>query len=411
MKRASKKIDAPDFLILMCLESQKGSPSYNDLASRLDTVYNISASKQAVWKRVNEPCVLFFQEVLSRVIKSRISEVEIEALNACGRYKRVIVQDSTLIKLPLRLFRIFSGVANAQTAVCNARIQGTYDLLSGCFISFSVDPYSKNDLSAAPELELHKGDLVLRDRGYYTSAEIKRHINAGADCIYRHKHKTTYFDPASENAIDLITSLKREGKLDIDVCLNDDNRTRVRLLATPVNEEVANKRRMKAKKEMRGHNPSAELLYLMSWTIFITTIPQPLADFQKVLTIYRLRWRIEIIFKIWKSHMQFAKVHNVSENQFRTLLAARLIMIVICTHNIYIPCYLKIRKDYNKELSMIKFFNYLMKNPEKLIEILSVFQGKSQKAVFNFETLVRYCTYDKRKRLNLNQLQANIFTS
>ncbi len=59
MKRNLKKIDALDFPALMCLESQKGSPSYNDIAARLDTMYNISASKQAVWKRINEPCVLF----------------------------------------------------------------------------------------------------------------------------------------------------------------------------------------------------------------------------------------------------------------------------------------------------------------------------------------------------------------
>jgi hypothetical protein len=411
MKRNSRKIDAPDFLALMCLESQKGSPSYNDLASRLNTMYNISASKQAVWKRVNEPCVLFFQAVLSRIIKSKISEAEIEAFKACNRYRRVIIQDSTIIKLPLRLFTIFSGVANAHTAVCNARIQGVYDLLSGCFISFSIDPYSKNDFSAAPELELHRGDLVLRDRGYYTKGEIKRHKDAGADCIYRHKHTSIYLDPISGDVIDLPEKLENEGKLDIDVCLNNDNRTRVRLIAVPVSEEVANNRRMKAKREMKRHKPSAELLHQMSWTIFITTIPQFQAGFQEVLTIYRLRWRIEIIFKIWKSHMQFAKVHNVSENQLRVLLTARLIMIVVCTHYIYHPCYLKIRKNYNRELSMMKLFSYLMKNPEKLIELLSVLQCKSQTSVLIFEVLLRYCTYDKRKRLNSNQLLMKIFLS
>lgn len=405
MKRNSKKIDAPDFLALMCLESQKGSPSYNDLAARLDTMYNISASKQAIWKRINEPCVLFFQSVLSRIIKSKISEIEIEAYKACGIYKRIIIQDSTIIKLPLRLFNVFSGVRNAHTAVCNARIQGVYDLLSGCFISFSIDPYSKNDLSAAPELEVRKGDLVLRDRGYSTHGEIKRHIDIGADCIYRHKYKSKYYDPVSGDVIDLETMLESEENLDIEVCLGDENRTKIRLISAPVNEEIANKRRMKAKKELKGHTPHAKLLNQMSWTIFITTIPQSQADFQEIFTIYRLRWRIEIIFKIWKSHMQFAKVHNVSEYQLRTILTARLIMIVICTHNIYHPCYLIIHKDYHRELSMMRVFNYLKKNPEKLIELLSVLQKKSHKSHQIFEKLIRYCTYDKRKRLNLNQLQ------
>ena len=76
----------------------------------------------------------------------------------------MLVQDSTVIKLPVHLFAEFSGVSNAQSSVCNARIQATYDLIPSRLIGFSIDPYSKNDLAAAPELPIQEGDLVLRDR-------------------------------------------------------------------------------------------------------------------------------------------------------------------------------------------------------------------------------------------------------
>jgi hypothetical protein len=411
MKRSSKKIQPIDFLALMCLESLKGSPSYNDLASRFDTVYGISASKQAVWKKVNNICIVFFQAILSKIIKSKICESDKEALEACGGYKRILIQDSTIIKLPFRLFEVFSGVSNASAAVCNARIQGVYDLRAGCFISFSLDPYTKNDLRAAPELDILQGDLVLRDRGYYTMGEISRHINVGADCIYRYKHKSIFLDTVTNEAIDLVGILEREGSLDIDVCLNDEKQTKVRLIAAPVSKEMANKRRMKAKKEMKGHKPPQELLHLMSWTIFITTIPRSQADFFKILAIYGLRWRIETIFKSWKSHMHFGKVHNVSENQLRVLLTARLIMIVIYTNKIYHPCFLLIREYYDKELSMLKFFNYLTKNPEKLIEILIVLYSEKNTNSNIFDTLRRYCCYDNRKRLNYCELERKILLS
>lgn len=58
---------------------------------------------------------------------------------------------------------------------------------------------------------------------------------------------------------------------------------------------------------------------------------------------------------------------------------------------------------------MMRLFNYLRKNPEKLIELLSVLQKTTHKSHSIFEKLIRYCSYDKRKRLNLNQLQFNIF--
>jgi len=401
MKRRAKKIDAPLFLALMCIESQKGSLSYNDLSARFDTVYNISASKQAMWKKVNQACVMFFQRILAHVIKHKVSDINTDELKSCGKYKRIIVQDSTIIKIPLSLFDIFSGVSNAHKAVCNARLQGVYDLLSGEFIYFSIDPYSKNDLLAAPELDILPGDLVLRDRGYYINDEMERHIQTGADCIYRYKHKTTFLDLQTKKPIDLTDLLQKKGKLDMLVCLNNKKRTTVRVVATPVSQEVANTRKMKAKKESKGHNPSQSVLKLMEWTIFITNISPEEADFDKLLNIYRLRWRIEIIYKIWKSHMAFAKLHQVSYNQLQVILMARLIMIVICTHKLFRNFETIIYRKFKTNLSMMKFINYLMKNTEEINKLLTLQEDHSLKSLDEMAYKIkRYCSYDKRNRLN-----------
>lgn len=411
MKRRSKKIDPPFFLANLCLSALEGSPSYNDLAARFQAEYKISASKQAFWKRADASCVRFLKSILARIIIQKVNKLDSIAIKACKHYNRVIVQDSTIIKLPLRLFNVFSGVSNGHAAICNARIQGVYDLLSGCFLSFSIDPYSKNDLSAAPELKIQKGDLILRDRGYSTNDEIRRHIKSGADCIYRHKFNSVYLDPDTHKNINLTSLLVEHEELDMEVCLMDNERTKVRLIAKPVAPEIANLRRMKAKKDMRGHNPSPEILFLMSWTIFITTIPQVQADFQRILQIYKLRWRIEIIFKIFKSHMNFSKVHNVSEQQLNILLTARFIMIVLCIHYLYQPFHLIIANIYNRQLSMIKFMHYLMINNLQLIHILNHGSNLNYCIKLHLNSIVRYCTYDQRKRQNFNALLNQLLLS
>jgi hypothetical protein len=390
----------------MCIESQKGSPSYNDLASRYDAVYKKNTTKQAISKKITQSCVCFFQAILAHIITSKISNSEITAL----KYNRILIQDSTIIKLPGRLFKIFSGVSNAHSSVCNARIQGVYDIVSGTFVSFTINPYSKNDLSVAPQLEIYKNDLTLRDRGYYSNGEVKRHLNIGADCIYRYKSNLTLLSPESGEVIDILKMLKSQGYLDMQVCLNDDSRTKVRLVVAPVCEVVANNRRMRAKKETMGHNPSERVLALMSWTIYITTIPREQADFNKVFAIYSIRWRIETIFKSWKSNMQFAKIHNVSEKQLRIILTARFIMIVIITHYVYNPWVIKIREKYNRELSMYKLTKYLVKNPEVTIKILAKSRNFKLHNKFEIDNiLIKYCTYDKRKRMNFNQLAMKAF--
>ena len=174
---------------------------------------------------------------------------------------------------------------------------------------------------------------------------------------------------------------------------------KVRIIAAPVSEETANARRMKAKKESKSRNPSKELLELMSWNIFVITISTPEITFETVLKIYGLRWRIENIFKTWKSNFNFDKIHNVSEQQLRVLIKARFIMIVFLNQRLFNPLSGKIKTISDKRLSMMKFMRYISKNLNVIPRILDI-QNVSNDALL---ALIRFCTYDKRKRLNFEQ--------
>ena len=411
MKRKPRKIDPCNFLAMVCTLSVLDTPSFNSIAASYSVNYSIPASKQAISKKIKDECLDFFKSILALIIKTRANEDTNLSTTPSflNKYKRVLVQDSTIIKLPERLFASFSGVKNAYKPVCNARIQGVYELISGKFLSFSIDPYFKNDYLAAPELEICKDDLTLRDRGYLCQNELQRHSDAGADCIYRYKTRTTLIDPQTGLEIDIYKLLKKKGCIDMKVRLNNDSQTIFRLIAAPVNEEVANIRRAKAKKEKKGHNPSKEVLELMSWTIFITTIPEDEASFKNILEIYSLRWRIEIIFKAWKSHAAFGKIHNVSEIQLRILLIARLIMVVVFTHYVYHPYERIIRSKYKREISLLKLFRFITNNLEH-VELLLYSECNKNRCIAEMN-LLKYCTYDKRARLNFNQIYLDIALS
>ena len=86
-------------------------------------------------------------------------------------------------------------------------------------------------------------------------------------------------------------------------------------------------------------------------------------------------------------------------------------MIVICTHKLFIIYSTKISHEYNRNLSMIKFMNYLLKNPEKISELLKIIHNNHYGSTMINEKLIRYCAYDKRKRLNLKQLKINVLLS
>lgn len=404
LKRKPRKIDAISLLGSICDECLNGSPSFNNLAANLEAKRpDCGPSRQAVAFRLNQSFENFIGHLLGDVIAQRLAGMETHlkasAENFHG-YRRVLVQDSTVIKLPSHLFAEFSGVSNGHSRVCNARIQATYDLISTHFVDFTIDPYSKNDLAAAPELLIQKGDLVLRDRGYLTADEIRRHRSVGADCIYRHKTGTIYLDPKTHNPIDLLSLLQNQQSLDMEVLLNNPSLTPVRLVAAPVNEETANLRRMKAKKETKGHNPSKAVLALMDWTIFITTIPASLTDFARILALYGLRWRIEVIFKAWKSHMNFHLLHHVSKRQLMILLKTRLLLITCATNILHGTLASALHHKYSRKLSLLKFIQYLSRSPANFLRALRSLSFRDAQAHSFLKVLLRYCCYDKRKRQN-----------
>ena len=132
----------------------------------------------------------FFEAILARILHAKTTTA---LPSPFKKFKRILVQDSTVVKLPTKLMGIFSGVKNAYKQVCNARIQCVYDLLSGSFTQWAIHPYSKNDLTAANELQVNPGDLILRDRGYFTPNESQRIIEAKGEFISRYKHKTNLY--------------------------------------------------------------------------------------------------------------------------------------------------------------------------------------------------------------------------
>jgi hypothetical protein len=396
-------VEPADILYAMCCQSIHGTVSFNDLAAKIDAESAVSVSRQAVAKKTGkESCVDFLKKILALVIISRIGKEEIDSLRQAGKFKRILVQDSTIIKLPVRLFSFFSGVSNAHTSVCNARIQCVYDLITESFICFTIDPYTKNDIKAAPELKIEKDDLVIRDRGYLTIKEVERHLIAGADCIYRYQSNMTLLDSQTKERINLLAELQSKKQLDIQVTLNNENGTKIRIVACPVSEEIANRRRMKAKKEAKN-TPSKECLALMSWSIFITTLPKQEADYNFLFKVYSLRWRIEIIFKSWKSNMEFSKLHNVSKKQLSLILYARFIMIIIYIQYIFSPARMIIKKQLKKQLSMIKVVRHLIKNTSKILQIVEAIQNYKDRLCYELNALARYCSYDKRVRANFEK--------
>lgn len=103
-------------------------------------------------------------------------------------------------------------------------------------------------------------------------------------------------------------------------------------MALPVPEPLANERRRKARANRdRRLSPSPAHLFLLGWNIFVTNVPVAVWSPKTLLGIYRLRWRIEMIFKAWKSRLGFRQLNCRTAALLRLSLMTKLLFcLLVC---------------------------------------------------------------------------------
>ena len=85
-------------------------------------------------------------------------------------------------------------------------------------------------------------------------------------------------------------------------------------------------------------------------------------------------------------------------------------MIVIYVHCVYSPSFNKIRKEHQRDLSLLKLFNFLTQNLD-FLTIMVAFALDLPNNSVDIEIaktkLVKYCSYDIRSRTNFIQQLMN----
>ena len=332
-KRLPKKIQAYDMVKTLCAAGALSKLSFNILAMLLGLVGGGLVSKQGLAKRVNEYCLTFFQLLLAPAINLRSGAQQAQKEGLFSFFRRVLIQDSTHIPLPDHLALSFpSGSNHLHLKKATLKIQALYELISDRMLSFAFSSFHRNDQAASPDiLEVAQpGDLVLRDLGYFVLSVFNQLNKKGIFFLSRLRSQVNGFDPHSGQLLDLLSLVKKNHTLDQAILLGQEEKVPLRLVALPVPVAVANERRRKAKMNRdRRCRPSKETLQLMGWQFFILNVPATVWDAPSVAKVYALRWRIEIIFKAWKSHFNLTQIpQGGSESLILSCLYAKLIYII-----------------------------------------------------------------------------------
>jgi len=310
-KRSQRKVSIEDLAMGVLAVASAGRLSFERVASSIARRARKAYSKQALHKRLGPAVSAFLLAVFGRCMQPAMREPVAHGLFA--PFRRVLLHDSSVIALPSRFAKEFPGSANRHKTFAQLKIQVVCDLLTARVEHLCLSGFARNDQRAAPDiLEILKaGDLVIRDLGYFVLAAFAAIIERGAFFLSRYRHGTVVLDPRTQRPIPLAKVLKKQGFFDAQILLGAKDRIPVRLVAVAVPEAVANHRRRQLRQNRdTSLNPSQEHFYLLGWNIFITNVPSQVWPAKQLPVIYRFRWRIETLFKAWKSHLALTELSD-----------------------------------------------------------------------------------------------------
>lgn len=328
--RKSKAFSASGFILALLKSVITGNASFNQLASNLGNSELKSISRQAVWKRMDLSTIPFLLDTVGTALKQRWSE---QALIATDVFGRVIIEDSSQVKLAKANHEEFPGHGNDGGKTAGCKFDLAFDLLTGEPVTGVLHLATEQDRQIGKDLVdlIREKDLVLRDMGYFSRDEFARIENRKAYWLSRVPINVKIHDLSG---IKLETILKKTklNKLEMEVILGDFGHP-ARLIAERAAPEVAQKRRRERREEAQrlGKEPSKDMLIRDGWYLLATNVKEDLMSATKLFKLYAIRWQIEITFRAWKQSGKLVSALARKSNQvhLQALMLASLLLLIL----------------------------------------------------------------------------------
>lgn len=328
------KVTAEKFvqmLVLSCLGHAQ--VTLREMAAMGEEI-GVCVSVPGLDQRINAAAVALLQRVLQAALTLPHAPVS-EGCACLAHFGAVHIHDSTQVSLPAHLAEVWAGSGGAASPAA-VKVWLSYEYRSGTLAALETVAGRTPDQAypLLPHLATPTS-LHLFDLGFYTLEHLAQLAAGGSFFVCRH-HSQTALYTADGQRLDLVAYLAQSEARDVELALAVGARLKlpVRLIARRLPQAVVAQRRAKARANARrqGRMLSAQTRFLLAWQIYCTNVPDEWWDSEQVVTAYRLRWQIELLFKLFKTQAGLAQVDHWRRERVLCQLYARLIALVLAQH-------------------------------------------------------------------------------
>jgi hypothetical protein len=335
-----------------------------DHCTALKERYNLSIKKQSIAERFDATAVKFIQALLSRHLSNQInSTIEKEKLgNVLHHFSAIKIKDSTRFQVPECLKEHYPGSTGAASGA-GVHIQYEFDMLNGKVNDLTVTDALRQDMTDAQQTidAIEKGNLIIRDLGYFSTSVLEHVHKQEAYYITRPKPRMNFIHSQSGQKINLIEVYgkmkgKRVSHMEIPVVIGDQ-KLPTRLIIEMLPKKEVEKRLVKASKEAKkkGRKLSEDYKSNARLNLFLTNVPLEWIAAPQIRKVYQIRWQIELRFKAWKSFYDLAATKKMQRYRFECYLYSTLLLLMI-NLEIATNFFAILWKRTSKPLSILKFY-------------------------------------------------------
>jgi len=337
--RRQRRLDGASFaqaLVFGWLARPCGSVEH---LARTSAAADCPVTAQALQQRWTPAAALFLHQLLEAAVALVVAGRR-TSLSLLNRFAAVVVIDSSTLSLPAVLAPLWRGCGgghrpeDGQAAV---KVSVAYDLVAGALLGLRLAAGRTHDRAAAPDYDVPRGSLLLRDRGYFSVAGLQAVAAAGNYYLSRVQAGTVLWCEGQRHTLShLVRQLRlRAGDppRDLALELGAEGRLPVRGVVWRVTPAECRRRRAALRKQAKkkGQPVSAEALVLAGYHVLVTNAPADLLTAEEAHELYRARWQIELLFKLWKSVAGLAA--SRSRNPWRVLCEVYAKLLgALCAH-------------------------------------------------------------------------------
>jgi Transposase DDE domain len=267
----------------------------------------VDVAPQSLDERLNACAADCLRRVLAAALNRLVAAGPADAA-LLGRFAGVYALDATSWALPAALAALFPGTGAGDRAAgtnqAALKVLLRLEVSTGALDALEVRPGRGNDVSAplawAP---LPEGALLLDDLGFFDLDRLQHYAAQGVYFLSRLAANTHVGHGGRCGHLAELLRRQTGDRVDLTVEVGAQARLPCRLLAVRVPEAVAEERRRRVRRSAQRHGRRlrAERLELCGWNVLITNAPPERIGLDEAWSLRRLRWQIELLFKVWKS--------------------------------------------------------------------------------------------------------------